>query len=982
MTRRSCARALQAALALVVLLPAAAMAQSGIAGIVKDTSGAVLPGVSVEAASPVLIEKVRAVVTDEQGAYRILDLRPGTYDITFTLPGFSTVKREALELPDSFTATVNADLRVGSLEETITVTGASPLVDVQNVAQRAVLDDTLVDSLPTIRFVHTYATLLPAVTGTTFTSNGTDQRKYWSHGGRQADSVVYVDGFSSNFGMPGFGGNSSYFMNSAYVQEVTMTTSAGSAEQGYGGVMSNVIPKEGGNQITGYFYGNYADENMKTDNVDDDLRAHGLTVGTYTIKQFDAVPALGGPLKKDKLWFFVAGENSMVNRSRAGVYYNATPLGWFYTPDLNRVAPNKNTDTDKGLRLTWQASPRNKISAFWSQQIHTYHHRNSDESANSATSSAPESTNFTEEWPNFVSSLVWKSPISNKLLVEAGWGVNATAIPTTPSRDPGYTVDPWSIISATDQDAGFCFRVSGGSGCGGWNQPFNHSQNQRASAAYVTGSHAFKVGFQGRTGNVGGQGNQSKEYSYRLRSGVPNQITQTAGAQYQSRKGLEWGFYGQDQWTKNKFTINLGVRFDHQREWIPANCNPARTFVPARCFDAVEDVPNNWDFSPRVAFAYDVFGNGRTAIKGSVSRYVGQSLGGISDAMDPTGGLSVSSVTRNWTDADRDYEPDCDLNNPNLNGECGVISNLNFGKLNPTNLGYNSDLLTGWGIRIYNWETSVQLDHQINSAISTSVAYFRRSQGNQTLTDNLAVTPADYGHFCVTAPLNAGLPGGGGYQICDNYDISVAKRGQTANEVNFASDYGDGYSEVWNGVDLSTQIRLPGGANLNGGLSTGRVYIDSCAVVDTPTNQYCETKEPFQTSVKFIAHYPLPWYGIELSGTYANVPGQFLLATAVYSNAQIFPSLGRNLSSGANGNVTVNLIAPRTVNMERVSQTDMKVAKTFRVGRFRATPSVDLINLFNANGIEGYNSAINSTWPSPKRIQFGRLAKLNFLMTF
>ena len=130
-----------AILAAATLLPAAAWAQSasGIAGIVRDTTGAVLPGVTVEAASPALIEKIRTVVTDDQGLYRIIDLRPGTYTVTFTLPGFSTVKREGIELTASFTATVNADLRVGDLEETITVSGQSPVVDVQNVVQQRVM---------------------------------------------------------------------------------------------------------------------------------------------------------------------------------------------------------------------------------------------------------------------------------------------------------------------------------------------------------------------------------------------------------------------------------------------------------------------------------------------------------------------------------------------------------------------------------------------------------------------------------------------------------------------------------------------------------------------------------------------------------------------------------------------------------------------------------------------------------------------------
>src|SRR5262249_48608549 len=218
MTRRVFAQAVRLAVLVSVLVPAAALAQSGIAGVARDTSGAILPGVTVEVSSPVLIEQTRSAVTDGAGAFKITDLRPGVYTVVFTLPGFATVRREGLELPDQFTATVNGEMRVGALEETITVTGESPIVDVQNVAQRTVLDTKMVDSLPSMRFIHGYALLLPGVQGVAFTSTSAQQRKYFTHGGKAADSVVSVDGFSTNF-VPGFGGNSSYFMNSAYAQE-------------------------------------------------------------------------------------------------------------------------------------------------------------------------------------------------------------------------------------------------------------------------------------------------------------------------------------------------------------------------------------------------------------------------------------------------------------------------------------------------------------------------------------------------------------------------------------------------------------------------------------------------------------------------------------------------------------------------------------------------------------------------------------------
>src|SRR5437764_12617265 len=152
-------------LGLLSLLPAVASAQSSLAGVVKDTSGAILPGVTVEAASPALIEKVRSVVTDDTGQYKIVDLRPGAYSITFTLTGFSTVKREGLELTGSGTITVNAELKVGTLEETITVTGETPVVDIQNSARQAVLSGEAAATLPAARSWNGILLLQPGITG-------------------------------------------------------------------------------------------------------------------------------------------------------------------------------------------------------------------------------------------------------------------------------------------------------------------------------------------------------------------------------------------------------------------------------------------------------------------------------------------------------------------------------------------------------------------------------------------------------------------------------------------------------------------------------------------------------------------------------------------------------------------------------------------------------------------------------------------------
>src|SRR5438477_1477359 len=189
----------------LLLICATASAQNSngsIVGAVKDASGAVLPGVTVEVASPVLIERTRAAVTDGQGLYRIVDLRPGVYTVTFTLPGFSTFRREGLELTTAFTATVNAELKVGSLEETITVSGETPVVDVQNIMQQKVFARDVVDALPVGSNVNLYNTLLPGAVLATANrqdvggNQGEQDQGFGIHGSRQADFIYLRDGMT------------------------------------------------------------------------------------------------------------------------------------------------------------------------------------------------------------------------------------------------------------------------------------------------------------------------------------------------------------------------------------------------------------------------------------------------------------------------------------------------------------------------------------------------------------------------------------------------------------------------------------------------------------------------------------------------------------------------------------------------------------------------------------------------------------------
>src|SRR5205823_1046028 len=263
-------------LSVLLLLPSAAYAQAAITGVVKDASGGVLPGVTVEAASPALIEKVRSVVSSDTGQYRIVDLRPGTYSVTFTLPGFSTVKREGIELTGTFVATVNAELRVGALEETITVTGETPIVDVQSAKVQQTVSKEILSAIPSSRNAAGIQALVPGMSNTTDSGGITGVMTGAAgsiHGGRANDSRTYSDG--NNTGWAGGNAGGGNTPNVAGAQEVVLSTSGGLGEAETSGVILNVIPRDGGNTFSGQFTASGANDKMQGSNYTQSLQDQG-----------------------------------------------------------------------------------------------------------------------------------------------------------------------------------------------------------------------------------------------------------------------------------------------------------------------------------------------------------------------------------------------------------------------------------------------------------------------------------------------------------------------------------------------------------------------------------------------------------------------------------------------------------------------------------------------------------------------------------
>src|SRR5262245_381307 len=360
-----------AVLLLTLVLPHTLTAQtSGIVGTVTDTSGAVLPGVTIEASSPALIEKVRTATTDERGLYQIGDIRPGVYDVTFTLAGFSSVKREAIEVAAGFTATVNIQLRVGALEETITVTGQSPMVDVRNVAAHATVSKELIETLPTGRSLQSLTTLIPGVTTSYATGSagqvsqdvggniGERNVRIVVHGTYEHDMPINYDGMRYQL-INGESARTGLMFNAAANQEITTVSGALSAEADASGIYTNVIPKSGGNRYSGFVAASYTNENLQASNISDEQIALGFVSQSSTGKIYDFNPSIGGPLKQDKFWFYFAYRTWGSDDRPPGAFHDANPLDYTFTP--GEPAVNENIYRSTSLHLTWQASPRQRI---------------------------------------------------------------------------------------------------------------------------------------------------------------------------------------------------------------------------------------------------------------------------------------------------------------------------------------------------------------------------------------------------------------------------------------------------------------------------------------------------------------------------------------------------------------------------------------------------------------------------------------------
>jgi hypothetical protein len=1019
-------------LSIVLALPLSAYAQASIAGVVKDASGAVLPGVTVEATSPVLIEKTRTAVTDQAGQYRIVDLRAGTYSVTFTLTGFSTIKREGIELSGTFTAVVNADLKVGTLSETITVVGETPIVDTQSVRRQTTIGNDLITAIPAAR---AYAGLMTLMPNTVVATGGASDVQvvpgmvvFGGAGGRSNEGRLQLDGISVGSAFNG-GGVSAYIADVGNAQEVAMTTSGGLGEAEVGGPSLNVVPKTGGNSVKGSVYLSGVTKGMIGSNYTDDLKARGLLTPGSNTKIWDFNGGVGGPIKKDRLWFFYTLRDEGSHRTVPGMFANLNagdPTKWTYAPDLNKPAAVAASFRTTSLRLTSQATPRNKISGFWDEQMPcegaawpgataSACRQSGDNEiiaggtaaptpASSATF-APETAAYRNYGTRF-RQVSWQSTATNKMLLEAGVGNYASRylgkpMPGTPALD---------FIQVTEQ----CGTAAGCSNngnipnltyrAGGQGTSWQSSNNWRASLSYIQGKHSMKFGYQG--GYLMDDRfpyTNSQFMTFRMNAGKPDQINEIIDYNLIQQRVAYGAYYAQDQWTAGRITLQGALRFDRATSIFPEATIGGVRFLPTvLSFPETKGVDSYKDLTPRAGVAIDLFGDGKTALKFNIGRYLEAAQnGGLFTASRPTSRISTTA-SRTWTDTNGNFRPDCDLLNTaaqNLSATggdvCGSVPNTNFGK-SVFDTTQDPALLAGWGVRSGDWQWGASIQRQLLPRVSVEVSYLRRWLVNFVVTDNLAIAASDLDKFSVTAPVDARLPNGGGYVVGGLYNVNPSKASVPANFlVTLDSNYGR-ESQTSDAIALNLSARPRNGLVIQGGFNTNNTSTDYCAVraaipeqvvilaPPSPTNPYCNWKTGWITRFTALGSYTIPKIDAQIAGTIRSDKGGSLAANWAAPNSAIAPSLGRNLSNSA-PSATINLIEPGTLYGDRVNELDLRVAKNIRFGRWRTNLGVDIYNVFNSAAVLSYNQAFSpttTTWLTPTSVLQARFVKVSAQIDF
>jgi hypothetical protein len=971
-------------LVVLVVVPSPASAQSTISGVVKDTSGAVLPGVMVEAASEVLIERSRSSVTNGDGRYAIVDVRPGLYTMTFSLPGFSTVKQQAT-VPANVSVPVDAEMKVSALEETLTVEAKAATVDIENVAHPAVLSRGDMDAIPSARNMQSLGSYVPGVhlnTPDVAGSMQVQQTYITAHGNQPHESTYLLDGMLINSTIGD--GRAQNYIDNAIVQETTYQTSNVTAEVSAGGVYTNMVPKDGGNQFHADSFFGWVNPGFVGANIDQQLSARGVTGQSAVngINDFDG--SLGGPLKKDKLWFLVTGRKQLTNLQSAGSFFADG------RPGIERDSLLTATG-----RLTWQISPKHKFSGMYSRIwksisadiVSSLFGLGQGMSPYNATN--PDVSSLRRDPVlYYIAQGKWTATLTPRLLLQGGFSINKEDWDVV--YQPGIQQVPFTpawYASASHQDVALLTRSVAGS-VNSFNKYDRYVWN--GSGVYVIGAHTIKFGIQDSFGPAYVDNIANGDAYYNFANGVPLNVT-AYNTPTVSRPYLnaDLGIYGMDTWHFNRLSVTAGLRWEYLSAEIEPESAPAGRFVPARNFAKVDcntvkglGCFKNW--SPRLGIVYDLFGSHGTALKAGFGKYNTPIVTSILNNFNP---MFLTTVTIPWNDADGNGIAE---GAGFGQGELGPNPNPLFGVLQNRTLDPNFQ-------REYNLQYSVGIQHQLTRGVTLNFNWNRRDDYRQVVTLNTAVPASAWTPYQIVNPLDS--------TPITIFNLQPAYFGSSP-QVYQTNSYHSTRSNSYTGFETSITARLPRGAFLFGGWTIERQVDRDCDMTaganllnDPNSLRFCDWTGhlyqelgtipgiPYRHEFKLVGSVPLKW-GFELNGSLYSNPVYstnfatnlaFNNITQVYSPAAYFagqtqgfsavnwsitpttkypadcrcPNPGGLVDPGLKqGSELIPLVAPGSRLTPRLNQIDIGVRRLFHPrGNMTLSAQAEIFNVINANTV-------------------------------
>ena len=994
--------------AMLFLVPAVSSAQSAIVGLATDDSAGVLPGVTVEASSPAMIEGSRTTVSDSQGRFRFEAMRPGTYKLTFSLTGFGTVVREGIGLPSNFTATVNAEMKVGSLEETINVSGTAPQVDVQQASRTTVIARDVIDSLPISRNVMGLGVLAAGVKPGTPDVGGTqttEQVSLRARGLGGFDGEQQVEGMS----IQSYEGSSQSFFDDTLQGEMTVTTSAIPADTGGGGIRLNSILKDGGNNFSGSAFMGGTKGTWVQNNINDRLRARNLNVpnGIDHLEAFTG--SLGGPIVRDKLWWILSARHQSTEVT---------------IPNVPKFVTTTSGETLKvtsdlyvrslSSRLTWQATQKYKIAGFFERWWHKKGHSiGAGADVRAGEQRDPKNAHHA------IGNMTLTAPVTNNWLIQAGYsfaefywkGGPPTGSPAQLAEEALFSPAWIATAETTDTvlNRNFPDRCAYTTGCTRWNTTRLQRQESvrnvaKMSASYVTGSHNIKMGFE----NTWGPGRQRKNtrnghivvnYVNNLPNSVNVWNNPTISPAYVAH---DVGVFAQDTWTIKRLTINPGLRVAWIETGMYESSMAAGRFAPARFIEEEKGLIDfGADYSPRLSAVYDLFGDGRTALKTSWSKYFRNYDGDI--AAGPYGKAGERSETRQWFDVDLIVDQAAGRNTrsgiPKPTDGDGIAQDNEIG-FSPSNGTFSAptraDRTPVDLRRQYNTEFTAGVTHQLMPRLAVGATFYKRKIADLWFEDRPHITDADYTSFNLALPavdinrdpeVAAVVDPNGAITM---YNLTAAK-GPSFNQGIIDSSDTDNDS-LYTGFEVNFTTRLPRGGllfgswtaehtlqrwcdtddNPNGRTSTGQFSASDATtgVAASYGGRFCDQTQfdyPMRSEFKLAGNYPL-LYGFDFGAVLQSYSGSERVITWA-PGPGLFPG-------GRTNTETVVLNEPGSLFWDRWNQLDINFKKNIRHNNNVITFQVDIFNVLNANAIRAGNNTVGGGLGQATTIMVGRFPRL------